>query len=150
MNALLISLALFFSLVNVESFTNEIKPLAFKGYVTIDLKPCEGASVSICRLTGENGNCQTEIYKLVTGKNGQFDFQLEPSAHYKLTVEKEGFVDRFALFDTEVPTDKTGALTPFQFNVDLSNYPEAKEPVKIASVFFDSVNNKIDYRLDLK
>jgi len=146
MKILLISLALFCSSFSEKALFDETKPIEFNGYVKIDSRPCEGATITICRLSAED--CVTTIYELVTGKAGKFDFLLEPNAHYKLEVKKNGFVDRFVLFNTTMPGDRTGVLKPFPFEVQLSHYADVKEvPVQIASVYFDSVKNRLDYRI---
>ena len=148
MNTLLLAIAFVLTPFFGQVPATEIKPLKFDGQVKVNSLPCDNATISICRLGKDNGECETSVYNLTTGKNGKFDFQLEPDANYRMDVKKNGFVDRFVLIDTSMPEERTGDLKPFTFEIQLSLYADANEvPVQAGSIYFDSVKNRVDYRI---
>jgi hypothetical protein len=128
----------------------EATEIIFKGWVTVDYKNCEGAELTLCQLSAASPDC-SEKAKVVTKKNGQFEFTLNRDNSYRIIVKKDGYVDRIIEMNTTLPEDAAAdAKYTFEADVELTLYTDAKEAITVANVFFDAEKGKFDYTLPQK
>lgn len=121
--------------------------IIFNGKVTVDHKNCEAAEITLCQLSAASPDC-SEMAKVVTKKNGQFEFTMIKDNSYRIIVKKDGYVDRIIEVNTTLPQDiSTDKKHTFQAEVELSLYAGAKEAITVAKVFFDAQKGKFDYTL---
>jgi hypothetical protein len=121
--------------------------LTFKGHVSLDYKSCADVEVSICQSSSMSAECM-EVERFTTKKNGQFNIRLEKNSAYEIHIVKDGFAERVVKVNTGIgESDLSNTNSEFQFEVELSTYPDAKGPITVASVFFDPSKRAFDYRL---
>lgn len=139
-----------FVVLGTQAVLSQSSDLTFKGHVTIDQKNCADVEISVCQSSSMSPDCM-EVDRFTTKKNGQFTVGLEKNSAYEIRVKKDGFVDRIIQVNTSIGDVELDAKkSEFEFDVELSLYPEAKEPVTVASVYFDGSKEAFDYRLPAK
>lgn len=140
----------FVMLVPQAVLSQSSSDLTFKGHVTVVHKNCADVEISVCQSSSASPDCM-EVDRFTTKKNGQFTVGLEKNSAYEIRVKKDGFVERVIQVNTSVgDAELDASKSVFEFDVELSLYPEAKAPVTVASVYFDGSKEAFDYRLPAK
>jgi len=126
-------------------------PLEFEGHVKELSKKLKGAIVTLYQTPDGSYTNLTEIFKTVTGGNGQFEFKLEVNKMFVLSVEKGGYTTKRIDFDTDVLLARSEytKIPKFEFEVHMvKDLDGLAFSGSVANVFYQIKQNKFDYELD--
>lgn len=134
------------------NYVSKIKgPLEFKGFAEELSRKLKGAIVTLYESPDGSHEGLTEVRKMVTKGNGEFEFKLEINKYYVLEVQKGGYTTKRVDFDTDVKMARPQytKVPTFSFRVDMvKDLDGLAFRGSVASVFYQIKKNEFDYELD--